>query len=70
MSATHNWFIAIGCRRRARFGYTRKRWREQVVAGTNARFTTHSRLSSRLIRSTRLWFTAQPERFNNTVIRR
>jgi hypothetical protein len=61
---------AIGSKHRARFGYTRNRWRESVVAGTNARFARHSRLSSCRIRSTRLWFTAQPDRFSSTVIRR
>src|SRR6059058_71386 len=42
---------------RARFGTTRQSWRESVVAGTNARRRRHSRLSVRISRRMRLWFT-------------
>ena len=47
---------------RARFGTTRQPWRESVVTGTNGRLRRHSRLSSRISRSTRLWLTTQPSR--------
>src|SRR6266481_1572307 len=59
MSATHNWSRPVGSIPRARFGTTRQPWRESVVTGTKARFFRHSRLSSRIRRSTLLWFHGQ-----------
>lgn len=41
-----------------RFGTTRQRWRESVVAGTKARRRRHKRLSVRIRRCTRLWLAA------------
>src|SRR5712691_7751698 len=52
MSATHSWSRSVGTMPRARFATTRQPWRESVVTGTKARFLRHSRLSSRIRRST------------------
>jgi len=46
---------------RARFGYTASPCPESVVH-TNLLLRKHSRLSSRIRRSTRLWFACQPRR--------
>jgi len=54
--------VTVGAILRARFGTTRHPWCEQVVTGTKAGFSRHSRLSSRISRSTLLWFTAKPAR--------
>src|SRR5215470_17835120 len=70
MSATQSWSRPVVTRPRARLGTTRQPWRESVVAGTKARFLRHSRLSSRIKRSTRLWFTAKPSRRSSSVILR
>ncbi len=40
-----------------------------AVNAANFRFRRHSRLSSRMIRRTRLWFTCQPRRRSSKVIR-
>ena len=50
---------------RARFGHIRQLWRASVVGGLNSGFARHSRLSSRMIRTTRLWLTHQPSSRSN-----
>jgi integrase len=57
MSATQSWSMPVRTMPCVRFGTTRQPWFESVVAGTKARRRKHSKLSSRMRRSTRLWFT-------------
>jgi len=61
---------AAGTNRRARFGHIRQLCRESVVIGTKGRLRKHSRLSSRINRSTRLRFTTQPSRRSCAATRR
>ena len=58
--ARGSWSIAVGTSVRASFGQIRQPCRLSVVAGTKDLRRRHERLSSRIKRSTRLWFTAQP----------
>ena len=68
MSATHSWSIPVNTIPRARFGTTRQPCRLSVVTGTNGLVRKHKRLSSRINRSTRLWFACHPSRRSRAVI--
>lgn len=53
--------MPLNTKSRAKFGYTARVGLQSVVT-TNCCFRTQSRLSSRMIRRTRLWLTVQPQR--------
>ena len=69
MSATQSWLMPVTVMRAAKFTYTWQSWWESVVR-TNLRNRTASRLSVRIVRSTRLWLTTMPRRCSSAVTRR